>query len=243
MKHTQDKLQLYSGDEGVDMQALERALTLVKRRGEGLKTRPFGWERDSCVYDRFLILCIVKCIIIVFSPIFFFLYYPFSFSHFSFFSSSDIIGEDLIMLPEVKRKLEEGQKMVYLIDLLIFFKSVRLYIYLLLIIEIWFAHYSSIFSFIWLFEKHSSVLFFACLFASLLIFIFCLSYIIAPQLNNIHFLFLYSFFYFFYFVVQVMNLKLTEEVEKLETMLKLQSSINKDLHQVLDCVVLCCIVL
>ena len=32
--------------------------------------------------------------------------------------------------------------------------------------------------------------------------------------------------------VQVMNLKLTDEVEKLETMLKLQSSINKDLHQV-----------
>ena len=35
-----------------------------------------------------------------------------------------------------------------------------------------------------------------------------------------------------------MNLKLTEEVEKLETMLKLQSSINKDLHQVLYCIVL-----
>ena len=32
--------------------------------------------------------------------------------------------------------------------------------------------------------------------------------------------------------VQVMNLKLTDEVEKLETVLKLQSSINKDLHQV-----------
>lgn len=51
-------------------------------------------------------------------------------------------------------------------------------------------------------------------------------------------------------VVQVMNLKLTEEVEKLETMLKLQSSINKDLHQVLCiklyciecCVVQCCVV-
>ena len=41
-------------------------------------------------------------------------------------------------------------------------------------------------------------------------------------------------------VVQVMNLKLTEEVEKLETMLKLQSSINKDLHQVL-CIKLYCI--
>ena len=33
--------------------------------------------------------------------------------------------------------------------------------------------------------------------------------------------------------VQVMNLKLTEEVEKLENMLKLQSAINKDLHKVI----------
>ena len=49
---------------------------------------------------------------------------------------------------------------------------------------------------------------------------------------------------FWLIIVQVMNLKLTEEVEKLETMLKLQSSINKDLHQVLsDCVALNCIVL
>ena len=38
----QDKLQLYSGDDGVDMETLERALTLIKRRGDGLKTRPFG---------------------------------------------------------------------------------------------------------------------------------------------------------------------------------------------------------
>ena len=34
--------------------------------------------------------------------------------------------------------------------------------------------------------------------------------------------------------VQVMNLQLTEEVEKLENMLKLQSSINKDLHKVIN---------
>ena len=33
-------------------------------------------------------------------------------------------------------------------------------------------------------------------------------------------------------LAQVMNLQLTEEVEKLENMLKLQSSINKDLHKV-----------
>ena len=38
--------------------------------------------------------------------------------------------------------------------------------------------------------------------------------------------------------VQVMNLKLTEEVERFESMLKLQSGINKDLHKELETVVL-----
>jgi hypothetical protein len=32
------------GDDGVDIESLERALTLVKRRGEGLKTRPFSGD-------------------------------------------------------------------------------------------------------------------------------------------------------------------------------------------------------
>ena len=35
-----------------------------------------------------------------------------------------------------------------------------------------------------------------------------------------------------------MNLKLTEEVERFESMLKLQSGINKDLHKELETVVL-----
>lgn len=34
----------HSGDDGVDIESLERALTLVKRRGEGLKTRPFSGD-------------------------------------------------------------------------------------------------------------------------------------------------------------------------------------------------------
>mgnify|MGYP006114726551 FL=1 len=34
--------------------------------------------------------------------------------------------------------------------------------------------------------------------------------------------------------VQVMNLKLTEEVERFESMLKLQSGINRDLHKELE---------
>lgn len=37
--------------------------------------------------------------------------------------------------------------------------------------------------------------------------------------------------------VQIMNLRLTEEVERLESMLKLQSGINKDLHQELEALV------
>ena len=35
-------------------------------------------------------------------------------------------------------------------------------------------------------------------------------------------------------VTQVMNLKLTEEVERFESMLKLQSGINRDLHKELE---------
>ena len=36
-----EKLKLYSGDEGVDIEHLERALTLVKRRGEASSKLPF----------------------------------------------------------------------------------------------------------------------------------------------------------------------------------------------------------
>lgn len=37
----QDKLRLYSGDDGVDIESLEHALTLVKRRTEALEGVPF----------------------------------------------------------------------------------------------------------------------------------------------------------------------------------------------------------
>jgi protein fantom len=92
----QDKLRLYSGDDGVDIESLERALTLVKRRGEALESMPFR---------------------------------------------GDLEGENMVMLPVVKRKLEE---------------------------------------------------------------------------------------------TQLLNLKLTQEVERLESMLKLQSGINRDLHKELE---------
>jgi len=95
----QDKLRLFSGDDGVDYESLERALTLVKRRGEALEKLPFLEDPE---------------------------------------------GEKLVTLPVMKRKLEE---------------------------------------------------------------------------------------------VQVMNLKLTEEVERFENMLKLQSGINKDLHKELEAMV------
>lgn len=92
----QDKLRLFSGDDGVDYESLERALTLVKRRGEALEKLPFLEDPE---------------------------------------------GEKLVTIPIMKRKLEE---------------------------------------------------------------------------------------------VQVMNLKLTEEVERFENMLKLQSGINRDLHKELE---------
>ena len=104
MKGTSDlaneKLKLYSGDDGVDIEHLERALTLVKRRSEATSKLPFLEDPD---------------------------------------------GEENVTVPVVRRKLEE---------------------------------------------------------------------------------------------VQVMNLKLTEEVERFESMLKLQSGINKDLHKELETVVL-----
>lgn len=37
----QDKLKMYSGDDGVDVESLERALTLIKRRGEAMDKLPF----------------------------------------------------------------------------------------------------------------------------------------------------------------------------------------------------------
>lgn len=95
-----EKLKLYSGDDGVDIEQLERALTLVKRRTEATGKLPFLEDPD---------------------------------------------GEESLTVPTLKRKLEE---------------------------------------------------------------------------------------------VQVMNLKLTEEVERFESMLKLQSGINKDLHKELETVVL-----
>lgn len=95
-----EKLKLYSGDDGVDIEQLERALTLVKRRTEASGKLPFLEDPD---------------------------------------------GEESLTVPTLKRKLEE---------------------------------------------------------------------------------------------VQVMNLKLTEEVERFESMLKLQSGINKDLHKELETVVL-----
>jgi len=91
-----DKLKLYSGDDDIDLQSLERALTLVKRRSEAMGKLPFLEDPDD---------------------------------------------NNLVTLPLVKRKLEE---------------------------------------------------------------------------------------------VQVINLKLTEEVERLENMLKLQSGINRDLHKELE---------
>lgn len=94
-----DKLKLYSGDDDIDLESLERALTLVKRRSEAMGKLPFLEDPD---------------------------------------------GTNLVTLPLVKRKLEE---------------------------------------------------------------------------------------------VQVMNLKLTEEVERLENMLKLQSGINRDLHKELESLV------
>eukprot|EP00606_Chrysophyceae_sp_TOSAG23-5_P000755 GSChrysophyteH2.ASY1.ANO1.454.1 assembled CDS len=94
-----DKLRLYSGDGDVDVEQLERALTLVKRRGEAVGKLPFLEDPD---------------------------------------------GDATMTVPVLKRKLEE---------------------------------------------------------------------------------------------VQIMNLKLTEEVERFESMLKLQSGINRDLHKELEVVV------
>jgi hypothetical protein len=42
--NTQYYVYIHIGDDGVDIESLERALTLVKRRGEGLKTRPFSGD-------------------------------------------------------------------------------------------------------------------------------------------------------------------------------------------------------
>ena len=95
----QDKLRLYSGDGDVDIESLERALTLVKRRTEAIGKLPFLEDPD---------------------------------------------GDATLTVPALKRKLEE---------------------------------------------------------------------------------------------VQIMNLKLTEEVERFESMLKLQSGINRDLHKELEVVV------
>jgi hypothetical protein len=45
------------GDDGVDIESLERALTLVKRRGEGLKTRPFsGDDIGERLYKLYLFM-------------------------------------------------------------------------------------------------------------------------------------------------------------------------------------------
>jgi Ca2+-binding EF-hand superfamily protein len=95
----QDKLRLYSGDDGVDIESLERALTLVKRRGEALEKLPFLEDPD---------------------------------------------GEGMLTVPALKKKMES---------------------------------------------------------------------------------------------VQILNMKLSEEVERLENMLKLQSGINKDLHKELETMV------
>jgi protein fantom len=92
----QDQLRLYSGEDGVDMESLERALTLVKRRGEAVAKLPFLEDPE---------------------------------------------GEKLVTLPAIKRQLEK---------------------------------------------------------------------------------------------YQVLNLKLTEDYERVENMLKLQSAINKDLHKELE---------
>ena len=51
----EDKLKLYSGEDGIDMESLERALTLVKRRGEALKKLPFLEE----VEGMYCLLCCV----------------------------------------------------------------------------------------------------------------------------------------------------------------------------------------
>lgn len=92
----EDKLRIYSDGDGVDMESLERALTLVRRRGEALKKLPF---------------------------------------------LEDVDGESLLTVPDMKRKIGD---------------------------------------------------------------------------------------------LQMMNMKLAEEAEKFESMLKLQSSINKDLHSELE---------
>ncbi len=42
----QDQLRLYSGDDGVDIESLERALTLVKRRGQASQKLPFLEDAD-----------------------------------------------------------------------------------------------------------------------------------------------------------------------------------------------------
>lgn len=43
----QDQLKVYSGDGGVDIETLERALTLVKRRGEAVERLPFLEDTDG----------------------------------------------------------------------------------------------------------------------------------------------------------------------------------------------------
>ena len=43
----QDKLRLYSGDDGIDVESLERALTLVKRKSEALDRLPFLEDIDG----------------------------------------------------------------------------------------------------------------------------------------------------------------------------------------------------
>ena len=43
----QDKLRLYSGDDGIDIESLERALTLVKRRGEAVGKLQFLEDVDG----------------------------------------------------------------------------------------------------------------------------------------------------------------------------------------------------
>jgi Ca2+-binding EF-hand superfamily protein len=43
----QDKLRLYSGDDGVDIESLERALTIVKRRSENVDKLPFLEDHEN----------------------------------------------------------------------------------------------------------------------------------------------------------------------------------------------------
>ncbi len=42
----QDKLRLYSGDDGIDFESLERALTLVKRKSAAMERLPFLEDPD-----------------------------------------------------------------------------------------------------------------------------------------------------------------------------------------------------